>query len=143
MLAKMREFDSEITRDDTQFYWNVGHGICPSLFQTHRSGWHLNILDATGHKSCLMQWVTQRLICEPRFQTLGPLVKESLRETFSCIEDEGLAVYANNQHMHRTSLHHASAQARIPRARRDSAAFVERVVVPFSFKGGVADQGKK
>ena len=100
-------------------------------------------MGTTGYKISGIQWVRQRLMYEPRFQMLGPLVNEFLIDAFSCIKDERHAFHANNYDMYRAFLHHTSAQARIPRRRRDSARPVQRIVVLSSFGGGFTDQAKK
>ena len=45
----------------------------------------------------MLQWVSQLLLTESRFQRLGPVVNEFLIDVFSCIEDDRLAFHANNQ----------------------------------------------
>ena len=116
----------------------------PLLFPHGRvCGWHADLKSTTGHKISLAQWVTQLVMTEPRFEKLGPLVNEFLIDVYSCIEDQRLSFHAYNQDKYRTSLHHASAVARVPRSRRDKAAPVDRIIVPSSFKGGFADMAKK
>lgn len=116
----------------------------PLLFPHGRvSGWHTELKSTTGHKISLAQWVTQLLMTEPRFEKLGPLVNEFLIDVYSCIEDQRLSFHAYNQDKYRTSVHHASAMARVPRPRRDKAAPMDRIIVPSSFKGGFADMAKK
>lgn len=68
-------------------------------------GWHSNLKSTTGHKISLIQWVTQLLLREPRFQKLGPLVNEFLIDVFSCIEDQRLSFHAFNQDKYTTSVH--------------------------------------
>ena len=106
-------------------------------------GWHSNLKSTTGHKIFLIQWVTQLLLREPRFQKLGPLVNEFLIDVFSCIEDQRLSFHAFNQDKYTTSVHHASVSARIPRPRRDNTVSADRIIVPSSFTHGFADQAKK
>ena len=106
-------------------------------------GWHPDLMSTTGHKITLTQWLTQLLVREPRFQQLGPLVNEFLIDVFSCIEDQRLSFHAHNQDKYRTSVHHASVAARVPRPVRDKAPGVERIIVPSSFTQGFADQAKK
>lgn len=106
-------------------------------------GWHPNLKSTTGHKISLIQWVTQLLLTEPRFEKLGPLVNEFLIDVFSCIEDQRLSFHAYNQDKYKTSVHHASASARIPRPRRDKAVGADRVIIPSSFTQGFSDQAKK
>ena len=59
------------------------------------------------------------------------------------IEDERLSFHAQNQDKCRTSVHRASAGARVPRPRRDKAPVVERIIVPSSFTQGLSDHAKK
>ncbi len=106
-------------------------------------GWHPNLKSTTGNKISLVQWVTQLLLTESRFQKLGPLVNEFLIDVFSCIEDQRLSFHAFNQDKYKTSVHHASASARIPRPRRDKAVGADRVIIPSSYTQGFADQAKK
>ena len=106
-------------------------------------GWYPDMKSTTGHKISLTQWLTQLLVTEPRFQILGPLVNEFVIDVFSCIEDQRLSFHAHNQDKYRTSVHHASAVARVPRPRRDKAPGAEKIIVPSSFTQGFADQAKK
>ena len=106
-------------------------------------GWYPDMKSTTGHKISLTQWLTQLLVTEPRFQKLGPLVNEFVIDVFSCIEDQRLSFHAHNQDKYRTSVHHASAVARVPRPRRDKAPGAEKIIVPSSFTQGFADQAKK
>ena len=78
-------------------------------------GWHPDLVSTTGRKITMLQWVTQLLLTESRFQRLGPVVNEFLIDVFSCIEDERLAFHANNQDKYASSLHNASGQHRLPR----------------------------
>lgn len=70
-------------------------------------------------------------------------MNEFLIDVFSCIEDQRLSFHAHNQDKYRTSVHHPSAVARVPRPRRDKAPGVENIIVPSSFTQGFADQAKK
>lgn len=118
--------------------------VFPLLFPAGgTSGWHPDLKSTKGNKISLMQWVGQLIMCEPRFDLLGPLVNEFLIDAFSCIEDERLAFHAMNQDKYKTSLHNAGAASRIPRPQLRSAPPVQRVIIPSSFKGGFADQAKK
>lgn len=106
-------------------------------------GWHPDLVSTTGRKITMLQWVTQLLLTESRFQRLGPVVNEFLIDVFSCIEDERLAFHANNQDKYTSSLHNASGQHRLPRHVINGTTSANRCVIPASCTSGFAHKAKK
>lgn len=106
------------------------------------SGWHSDLRSTKGNKITMLQWLTQLLLTESRFQRLGPIVNEFLIDAFSCIEDERLAFHANNQDKYTSSVHNASAQHRLPRHHAASSASGTLCIVPSSHTGSFANKTK-
>lgn len=116
----------------------------PLLFPHGKDcGWHPDLVSTTGKKITMLQWVSQLLLTESRFQRLGPVVNEFLIDVFSCIEDERLAFHANNQDKYTSSLHNASGQHRLPRHVINETTSATRCIIPASCTSGFAHKAKK
>ena len=116
----------------------------PSLLPHGKDcGWHPDLVSTTGRKITMLQWVTQLLLTESRFQRLGPVVNEFLIDVFSCIEDERLAFHANNQDKYTSSLHNASGQHRLPRHVINGTTSTNHCIIPTSCTSGFAHKAKK